>query len=160
DLTSVFDFKNPNGDRDEHDRVKLPSTASFLPSVGELSGTSRPPTIVPTKDGAIIGVPAQEKGVRPARALPYELNVRSTVHASSSTVALQFVNSGKQGAVFQVRSGSTTDAVRNYTVEAGKALSGTWTVSGSYDLIVYGPNGFMRSFRGGIGGGAAALQVD
>jgi phospholipase C len=159
DLTSVFNFKNPNEDRDEH-QVKLPSTDGFLPSVGELSGTGRPPTVVPTKDGVIIGVPAQEKGVRPARALPYELNVHSTVQASSSTVALQFVNSGKQGAVFQVRSGSTTDPVRNYTVEAGKTLSGTWTVSGSYDLTVYGPNGFTRSFKGGIGGGAAALQVD
>ena len=72
---------------------------------------------------------------------------------------LHFVNSGKAGAVFQVRSGSTTDPVRNYTVEAGKTLSGTWTVSGSYDLTVYGPNGFTRHFKGSIGIGAAALHV-
>lgn len=109
--------------------------------------------------GVIIGVPAQEKGVRPARALPYELSVRSTVHASSSTLELHFVNTGKAGAVFQVRSGSTTDPVRNYTVEVGKELSGTWTVSGPYDLTVYGPNGFTRQFKGSIGSGAAVLQV-
>ena len=71
---------------------------------------------MPTKDGVIIGVPAQEKGVRPARALPYELDVHSVVQPSSSTVTLQFANSGKQGAVFQVRSGGATDPVRNYTV--------------------------------------------
>ena len=53
--------------------------------------------------------------------------------------------------MFQVRSGSTTDPVRNYTVEAGKTLSGSWTVSGSYDLSVYGPNGFMRYFKGSVG---------
>jgi len=159
DLTSVFNFKNPNGDRDEDDRVKLPSTNGYLPSVGELSGTSRPPNLVPTKDDVIIGVPAQEKGIRPARALPYELNVHSTIHASSSTLELHFVNTGKAGAVFSVRSGSTTDPVRNYTVEAGKELSGTWTVTGSHDLTVYGPNGFTRSFKGSIGPGAAALHV-
>jgi phospholipase C len=158
DLTSVFNFKNPNGDRDE-DRVKLPSTDGYLPPVGELSGAVNPPDVALTTDNVIIGVPAQEKGVRPARALPYELNVHSSVHASSSTVELHFANSGKVGAVFQVRSGSTTDPVRNYTVEPGWNLSGDWTVSGSYDLTVYGPNGFTRYFKGSIGAGAAALDV-
>jgi phospholipase C len=158
DLTSVFNFKNPNEDRDE-DRVKLPSTEGYLPSVGELSGAVSPPDVVITADNVIIGVPAQEKGVRPARALPYELNVYSKVHVSSSTIELQFVNSGKAGAVFQVRSGNATDPVRNYTVEAGKTLSGAWTVAGSYDLTVYGPNGFTRYFKGSVGAGAAALDV-
>src|SRR5262249_12109905 len=126
-LTSVFNFKNPNEGRDEG-RVKLPSTAGFRPSVGELAGTSLPPTIVPTKNGVIIGVPAQETGVRPARALPYQLNVHGAVHAASSTVELQFVNTGKAGAVFQVRSGRTTDPGRTYTAEARKMPSGTLTV--------------------------------
>jgi phospholipase C len=157
DLTSVFDFKNPNKDQEE---VVLLSTDSYLPSVGELSGTSSPADIQPTVADVIIGVPAQETGVRPARALPYELNVSGTVQASSSRVVLSFVNSGNAGAVFQVRSGSTTDPVRNYTVEPGKTLSGAWTVSGSYDLTVYGPNGFTRHFRGSIGFGAAALEVN
>src|SRR5262249_45370889 len=111
----------------------------------------------PTKDSVTVGVPPQEKGVRPACALPYELDVQSTVQGS--TITLQFVNTGMQGAVFQVRSGSTTDPVRNYTVEAGKTLSGSWTVSGSYDLSVYGPNGFARYFKGRVGNGTAALQV-
>jgi len=159
DLTSAFNFKNPNGDQNE-DQAKLPSTAGFLPSVAELAGTGQPPTIAPTTADVIIGVPPQEKGIRPARALPYELNVLSVVQASSSTVELLFVNTGKQGVVFQVRSDSTIDSVRNYTVEAGKQLSGTWTVTGSYGLTVYGPNGFTRQFKGSIGSGAAALQVD
>jgi phospholipase C len=158
DLTSVFNFKNPNEDRDE-DQVKLPSTDGYLPSVGELSGAVSPPDVVVTTSDVIIGVPAQERGVRPARALPYELNVHRTVQASSTTVELDFINSGKAGAVFQVRPGSTTEPVRNYTVEPGKKLSGAWTVSGAYDLTVYGPNGFTRHFKGSVGSAAAALRV-
>src|SRR5262249_53215486 len=148
---------NPNQDDQGNRQVTLPSTDGFLPSVSELSGAGNPPTIHPTIAGVIIGVPGQEQGVRPARALPYELDVQSTVQAS--TVSLKFVNSGHQGAVFHVRSGSTTDPVRNYTVDAGKTLSGSWTVSGSYDLTVYGPNGFTRYFKGRIGSGAAALWI-
>ena len=155
DLTSVFNFRNP--DQDADDRIKLPSTAGYLPPVGELAGTANPPDLAITTNNVIIGIPAQEKGIRPARALPYDLNVYSKV--SSSTVELQFVNRGKAGAVFQVRSGSTTDPVRNYTVEAGKTLSGSWTVAGSYDLTVYGPNGFMRAFKGSVGLGAVVLDV-
>ncbi|HLG82621.1 MAG TPA: phospholipase C, phosphocholine-specific [Bradyrhizobium sp.] len=154
DLTSAFNFKDPDG---AGDRLNLPSTAGYLPSAGELSGTVSPPDLPIAANSVIIGVPAQEKGIRPARALPYDLNVYSKV--SGSTVALQFVNSGKAGAVFQVRSGNTTDTVRNYTVEAGKTLSGSWTVAGSYDLTVYGPNGFMRAFKGSVGAGAVVLDV-
>jgi len=152
DLTSVFNFKHPD-DRS----VMLPSTDGFLPSVSELSGAGNPETFIPEPDDVFIGVPAQEQGVRLARALPYELDVHATVQGS--TVTLQFVNSGTQGAVFQVRSGSIADLVRNYTVEAGKALPGQWIVAGSYDLKVYGPNGFTRFFKGSVGGGATALQV-
>ncbi|VTZ50456.1 Non-hemolytic phospholipase C [Methylocella tundrae] len=154
DLTSAFNFKNPNDKP-----VDLPSTKTFLPPVGELSGAVNPPSVSPTAKNVIIGVPPQEKGVRPARALPYELNVHSTVRASSNTVELRFVNSGSAGAVFHVRSGKTTDPVRYYTVEAGKQLSGTWTVSGSYDLTVYGPNGFTRYFKGSVALGAVAVDV-
>ena len=38
-------------------------------------------------------------------------------------------------------------------------LAGSWTVGSSYDLSVYGPNGFVRYFRGSIGSGAAVLNI-
>ena len=104
-------------------------------------------------------MPTQEKGIRRARALPYELNVRASVSASNSTVTLTFFNTGKAAAVFHVRSGNPADAVRYYTVEPNKKLSGTWSVAATYDLSVYGPNGFVRYFKGSIGSGAAALDV-
>ena len=91
--------------------------------------------------------------------MPYELQVRGKVSPSSSSVTLEFSNTGKGGAVFQVRSGNAADPVRNYTVEPGKKLAGVWTVAASYDLSVYGPNGFLRQFEGSIGAGVAVLDV-
>jgi phospholipase C len=153
DLTSVFNFKNPN---EAH--VKLTSTDGFLPSPFELAG-GNVNTFVPTQSDVIIGVPAQEKGIRPARALPYEMNVHASVSASNSTVTLTFSNTGNATVVFQVRSGDAADAVRYYTVEPGKELAGTWSFSTSYDLSVYGPNGFVRYFSGSVASDAAALDV-
>jgi phospholipase C len=153
DLTSVFNFATPNAAP-----VGLPGTAGYLPPQDELAG-GNVATFEPTLNGLIIGVPKQEQGIRPARALPYAMDVRGTVNASNSTVSLQFSNAGAAAVVFHVRSGSATDAVRNYTVEAGKSLSGSWTVVATYDLSVYGPNGFVRYFKGSIGPGAANLAI-
>jgi len=58
-----------------------------------------------------------------------------------------------------VRSGNPADAVRFYTVEAGKKLADTWSLSSPYSLSVYGPNGFVRYFNGSIGSSAAVLKV-
>jgi phospholipase C len=44
-------------------------------------------------------------------------------------------------------------------VEPDKTLAGTWNVSSSYGLSVYGPNGFVRYFNGSIGSTAAVLDV-
>src|SRR5262249_4584592 len=68
-------------------------------------------------------------------------------------------NTGKATVVFHVRSGNAADPVRYYTVEPQKQLAGSWNVASSYDLSVYGPNGFARYFNGSIGVGAANLDV-
>jgi phospholipase C len=153
DLTSVFNFANPN----EH-HAKLPGTDGDLPSVAQLEG-GNVDTFVPTQSSVIVGLPPQEKGIRPARALPYELNVHASVDASSSTVDLKFSNTGRKTVVFNVRSGNAADPVRYYTVEADKTLADTWKVASTYNLSVFGPNGFVRYFNGSIGPGAAVLDV-
>jgi phospholipase C len=161
DLTSVFDFANPN-----QSAVQLPSTDAFLPSIPELAGGSLP-TFIPSSltgaikgvPAAIVGVPAQEKGVRPARALPYEMDVHATVNASNSTIVLTFLNTGRETVVFHVRSGNSADPVRYYTVEPGKQLAGSWNFASFYDLSVFGPNGFVRYFNGSVGPEAASLDV-
>ena len=153
DLTSMFNFANPNGKTSS-----LPSTAGFLPPADELAG-GNVNTFIPSLGTVTIGVPKQERGIRPARALPYAMNVYATVDAYTNTIFLQFFNTGLATVVFQVRSGNPADVVRTYTVEPGKQLSDTWNETGSYDLSVYGPNGFVRYFRGSIGSAAAALGV-
>jgi phospholipase C len=154
DLTSVFNFANPN----DAPPVSLPSTDGFLPSPFELNG-GNVNTFQPKLKDVIIGVPAQEKGIRPARALPYELDVHAAVNASNGAVVLTFFNTGTATVVFQVRSGNAADPARYYTVEPGKNLSGTWNVASSYNLAVYGPNGFVRYFNGSVGSGFAVLDV-
>jgi phospholipase C len=153
DLISLFNFAHP-----QDAPVILPSTDGYLPSAGELAG-GNVATFVPTLDGVIIGVPPQEKGIRPARALPYELDAHASVDAEKSTVGLTFLNTGRKTVVFQVRSGNTADLVRQYTVEPGKKLADTWKVGSTYHLSVYGPNGFVRYFNGSTGASAAALTV-
>jgi phospholipase C len=64
--------------------------------------------------------------------------------------------------VFQVRFGDGSTAPRTYTVGAGHETSDSFgTVAAtSYDLAVYGPNGFLRTFAGGLAPGSAKLRVN
>jgi phospholipase C len=151
DLTSMFNFSNPN-----QAPTNLPSTTGFLPPTDELAGGSTT-TFNPTLSSVAVGVPGQEKGVRPAKALPYELNVHAAV--SNGSIMLTFSNTGGATVVFQARSGNPMDVVRTYTVEPGKQSSDSWSFTSSYNLSVYGPNGFVRYFNGSSGPGAAVLDV-
>jgi phospholipase C len=125
DLTSMFNFANPNDKT-----FSLPNTASFLPPVDELAGANVN-TFIPSLGSVILGVPQQEQGVRPAHALPYELNVHAAFDASTSSIVLRFFNKGGTTVGFQVRSGNAADLVRTYTVEQGKQLADTWSVASS-----------------------------
>jgi phospholipase C len=67
---------------------------------------------------------------------------------------LEFINTGKKTAVFQVRSGSALQPPRSYTVSPNSQLSDVWDYAGlglgAYDLSVYGPNGFFRAYQGSV----------
>jgi phospholipase C len=138
DLTSAFDFSRPN-----KGRIVLPDTSAYEPTV-----FVRHPDFVPVPP-ATQSLPDQEQGVRPARALPYALHAHGAIRPDG-TFLIDFENVGRAGAVFQVRAGNGAEAPRTYTVEADKRLSDTWNTAAGYDLAVYGPNGFFRSFKGGI----------
>lgn len=96
-------------------------------------------------------LPRQERGVRPARPLPYDLDATATVGAAGLTVT--FANHGTAGAVFHTRArtaGSPAQMqAKMFTVEAGRQLGATFGVSGGYDVEVHGPNGFYRRFAAG-----------
>jgi phospholipase C len=145
DLTSTFDFKTPNASI-----VALPSTASYAPADYDTH-----PDYVPAVPANQV-MPKQEPGVRPARAVPYELYVLGEVDVHADIVKLVFANRGSLGAVFQVRSGDNQQGPWTYTVGAHQHLSDSWSYGemgqDTYDLSVHGPNGFFRWFKGGLRG--------
>jgi len=149
DLTSAFNFASP------HDAVvSLPSTVAYAPpdDVRHPDYSPAPPTNQ--------ALPQQEPGTRPARALPYELHVDGRVNELEGNIQLHFRNSGKAGAFFQVRFGDGQTGPRAYTVGAGDETSDTFGASGnSHDLSVFGPNGFLRTFAGGVAARSANLTV-
>jgi phospholipase C len=141
DLTSAFNFATPNSAA-----VTLPSTLGYVPPDAQRHASYLPlPPIVQV-------LPGQEPGTRPARAVPYVLNVNPTASLATAEVTLEFINTGKKAAVFQVRSGSALQPPRTYTVIPNSQLSDVWQYVGlglgAYDLSVYGPNGFFRAYTG------------
>jgi len=153
DLTSAFDFSNSRAAT-----VELPDTTGYTPL-----SRDRFPDYVPEPPSQQ-SLPKQERGLRRARALPYALDVDANVfdHGGGG-LRLEFKNRGKAGACFQVRSGIGAEGPWTYTVEAGKSLANKWALGqahGKYDLSVFGPNGFLRRFRGKVDRDAADLDVN
>ncbi len=153
DLTSAFNFRNPNARK-----VALPSTAAYVPPTQSISQSVRPPAYTPQvpTDQAL---PAQEQGTRPARPVPYNLDVYGEAHPGSGTFTISFANRGKT-AVLQVRSASSSLGPWTYTVGERAEISDTFPLTANnltgYDLSVYGPNGFLRAFRGSVTGATKA----
>jgi phospholipase C len=133
DLTSAFDFRTPNENR----RPRLPSTAGDRPTTLERVPDEQP---VPPN---VQQVPKQERGVRPARALPYRL------HADGSAQKIELANTGDAAAVFHVRPAG--DDPRTYTLGPGRSVTAAFVGD---DVEVHGPNGFYRQFIG-----SGTLQV-
>ena len=150
DLTTAFDFKTPNASR----RLVLPGTDHYKPE-----DLVRHDDEVPVPP-AVGQLPGQERGVRPARAIPYTLHARGAVQPADGSFWIEMRNTGQAGAVFQVRSGNTAHVPRSYTVEPHKLLIDTWRIgavgASGYDLSVYGPNGFFRGFKGTVSGNQRA----
>ncbi len=143
DLTSAFNFATPNAAT-----VSLPSTNAYIPPDNNRHSSYYPlPPLLQA-------MPVQEPGTRPARALPYQLDASGVANFSNGTFTITFVNTGKVAVVFHVRSGDILQQPRNYTVGPGQQVEDTWAVTllgRSYDLSVYGPNGFLREFKGSVG---------
>ncbi|MFD8326531.1 phosphocholine-specific phospholipase C [Streptomyces lydicus] len=140
DLTSAFDFGLENTKP-----VALPDTDGYQPPDKDRhdSYVPKPPT------NPVL--PKQERGSRPSRPLPYAPLVDGAGTASTGRFTLTFSAGAKAGACFTVTSGNRTDGPWTYTTGAGKKLSDTWNTAyskGVYDLTVFGPNGFLRTFKG------------
>lgn len=143
-LVSAFDFVNPN----DPEFPDMPETSNYR----ALDAASKllPLAAAPSNPGPLY----QEKGTRFSRALPYRLNVHLREFRNENKVVLDFGNKGDAGVVYHVYDLNRLYLIpRRYTVEAGKSLSDEWEVEpdqGSYDLEVYGPNGYFQKFSGNI----------
>jgi len=106
--------------------------------------------------------PKQEKGIRDACALPYELYVDGRYDKQTNQYALTFEAGNKVfgpkavGAPFLVYALNPYQKeqlrIWDYSLVPGDRLGDSWQVTdflnGAYYLRVYGPNGFYRSFKG------------
>ena len=150
DLTSAFNFKTPNDAV-----VTLPSTVAYAPPDNNRHPDYSPAP--PTEQA----MPVQEPGTRPARAVPYRINFGAVVNLAQGTIGGLFLNTGKAAAVFQVRLNNSALGPWTYTVGPNAEVTDTLSLSGlsTYDLSVYGPNGFLRGLKGSAGANAANLAV-
>jgi phospholipase C len=153
DLTSAFDFASPND-------AAIPA----LPDMSNYAAIIAAQALLPPPNPPAQPQPLyQERGIRSSRALPYVLNTSALVKGAD--VVLNFSSTGAMGAVFHVYDQLHLDRIpRRYTVAAGKALNGTWSSTadgGAYNLWIYGPNGFVRTFAGNaIGWSASPFQPE
>jgi phospholipase C len=145
DLTSAFDFHGPADIR-----------VAALPSMADFEGIEARSTLLPAATAPLHPQAMQrEPGVRPSRALPYDLAV-SAKPAPQGRLHLDFANGGAQGAVFHVYDKKhLAEIPRRYTVAARASLTDDFwrpgsTDGGAYDVEVFGPNGFFRSFQGNV----------
>ena len=136
DLTSAFDFKTPNAAT-----ARLPD-ASALPARA-VAAKALPFPKPPAEPERL---PRQEAGQRPARALPYAVEVAGELQPDG--LALTFANTGRAGAAFNLYQAGGGEP-RFYSVGAGKTLRDVAPIDGgAYDISIYGPNGFLRAFHG------------
>ena len=129
DLTSAFDFATPHVAP-----AALPDTAAYAPP-DHLRHPDYVP--VPPTDQAL---PSQERGLRHARAIPYELHATGTADSANNAFRIDFANTGQAGACFQVRSGNASDGPMDLH-------GGGWPVA--VRLVGCGAkqSGQIRSFR-------------
>jgi len=154
DLTSVFDFSGSNTVW-----PSLPVTSGYPAQADQECSTLPAPTVPGTQ--SMPG--AESTRTRPARALPYELDIEGSVNTTTGRYALEFINTGTVGAVFQVYAANRSDGPWRYTVESGKTLSDYWsakTYSNSiYQLEAHGPNGFLRVYQGSVANAAVMPEI-
>lgn len=150
DLTSCFDFSNAN------DAV-LP----VLPNIDADAKRAKGVILTKTPKAPIsVTAPTQEIGLRPARPLPYDLACDITTDAHG--VTLDFVNRSQDVAVvFHLyNSLDLSSPPQRYTVKSSSNyLTRLNLIDGKYDLIILGPDGFHRHFKG-VGHTDLTLRLD
>jgi phospholipase C len=140
DLTSVFDFRTPNGKR-----APLPDV-SARPAQAEKAKAALPR---PKPPATAERLPRQEPGQRPARALPYDFQVAT--HVRDGGLSLAVANTGGAGVALTLYEAGGGEP-RFYTVGREGYLTDHIPLNaGGYAFALHGPNGFLRGYRGETG---------
>jgi phospholipase C len=99
-------------------------------------------------------MPAQEPGTRPHRPSNHQPFADVTVNRSTGQVTAALTNTGKVGVSFTVYPDNYLPATPTpVTVLRSSPGSYTWDATltaGKYAFSVYGPDGFVTSFAGGV----------
>jgi phospholipase C len=111
-------------------------------------------------------MPVQEKGIRPACAIPYDLSATASVSSGAVWVEMkaskETFGDASLGSPFLVFSNEKIGQ-RAYAVSAGDTLKDSWNLSdfegNAYALSLHGPNGFFREFKGDASDPAVTLNV-
>jgi phospholipase C len=165
DLTSAF--RPYNGEKIEQPQF-LEKTA-FMKTIYSAKFKDMPDNFksLDTTEVALINsnapspyFPQQEKGIRSACAIPYELYVNGTVENQKFNIDFsagnKYFGNKSAGSAFTVYALNPFKGeklrVWDYTVSAGDTLKDEWMIEdfadGRYHLNVHGANGFFRSFKG------------
>lgn len=104
-------------------------------------------------------MPQQEKGIRNACALPYELFAEAALKRGEHKTIVITLKAGNiiygeqsAGSPFHIYAHGKDLQTRAYAVKAGHEVTDEWQLSdfenNTYHLQVYGPNGFFREYTG------------
>ena len=115
-------------------------------------------------------LPAQEPGVRPSCALPYQLHAAGALDAEKRRFTLELAARNElfggraAGSPFLVYAlgGPGGMSVRSYAVAAGATVADSWELlaGGAYHFEVHGPNGWMREFQGSGAEPPVAVEIE
>ncbi|CAN5623000.1 phospholipase C, phosphocholine-specific [soil metagenome] len=162
DLTSVF--RQYNGE--EINLPSFPAKDTFIESIHQSKYKAIPDNykklsaqeivVINNNPSASTYMPQQEKGVRPACALPYEIYADGNLSPDRKQFQIKFKSgnaifgSNTAGVPLHVYAYDKDVNIKAYTITTGNELQDAWplTGNGNYDLHVYGPNGFYRAFSG------------
>ncbi|MGS2641909.1 phosphocholine-specific phospholipase C [Streptosporangium sp. G12] len=150
DLTSAFDFARPEA-------WPTPETPEKPETSGALE-VPKTPAVPAAAQGVPTGrwypdapaeqrMPGGEPGVRPARALPYRPD--ASARTSGRAVEIAMSNTGTESAHLALY-GYMGELVRPLHFDVlGHAREVVYFPCPTYALVLTGPNGFRREFRGG-----------
>jgi phospholipase C len=144
DLTAAFDFANPD--------FSIPTNIPTLAQTWALTQLTGGSTTPPAEGDQ--SMPVQESGTRPHRPSSLQPFGDVTVNRSTSVVTATLNNTGSVGLSFSVYANAYLSADPTpITVAASASGSYVWnaaSTSGDYNFSVYGPDGFLTTFKGAV----------